>query len=552
VKISRVLSLGTVLSCMLLAEEPILRVGIMTDTHIKTTRESCHLVQAALELFKEQKTDLVINVGDIADLHYPEGYKHYRDIFNETFPQDKPKEIYIYANHDTINQPDWDTAFAAVEELLQVPHNPRDQLEINGCFFLIFPQRIDVEDYENSIKEASAKYPGKPVFVIDHVPPYDTTRNSLVWGDRRRRQILDRYPQAVHISGHTHNSLRNEMCIWQGNFTCVNAACLQSWGGSLVGTAPTSKKSDEVLIMEVFNHKIDFHRFSVTDKKEFLADKLWSVPWPFDKDTAPYSVVARKAKAPKPQFPAGAKISVIPDSDGASVTLQFPYAHDPDSVEVYKIEISHQTADGAWVVFTRQDIQADFYLPPQQRPGQQPHAFNAGYFTAGKTYRFLVTPVDFFGNEGASLQAEAMIPNVEQGEVVYESSQPMQELQFLSGLSDGSPLPLVDGFYHHKSGNARLVLPDNVWAGPAKTRFRFTIDMEMKQPGPGQWTLVLRNPVPLTNANARIYTPPGESGIQRYVIDFRKRGEDYNYYFLIREGDAGFVQFKYVKIEKFP
>ncbi|NLZ62184.1 MAG: metallophosphoesterase, partial [Lentisphaerae bacterium] len=77
-KISRVLSLGTALSCMLLAEEPILRVGIMTDTHIKTTRESCSLVQAALELFKEQKADLVINVGDIADYHYPEGYKHYR------------------------------------------------------------------------------------------------------------------------------------------------------------------------------------------------------------------------------------------------------------------------------------------------------------------------------------------------------------------------------------------------------------------------------------------------------------------------------------------
>jgi len=524
----------------------------MTDTHIKTTRESCSLVQSALELFKEQKADLVINVGDIADLHYPEGYRHYRDIFNETFPQDKPKEIYIYANHDTINQPDWDTAFAAVKELLQVPHHPRDQLEINGCFFLIFPQRIDVEDYENAIKEASAKYPGQPVFVIDHVPPYDTTRNSLVWGDYRRRQILDRYPQAVHISGHTHNSLRNEMCIWQGNFTCVNAGCLQSWGGSLVGTAPTSKKSDEVLIMEVFSHKIDFRRFSLADKKEFLADKLWSVPWPFDKATAPYSMAARKAKAPRPQFPAGAKISVTPDSAGAGLTLQFPYAHDPDSVEVYKIEISHQEADGSWVVFTRQDIQADFYLPPPQRPGQQTHAFNAGYFAAGKTYRFLVTPIDFFGNEGASLQAEAAVSNVEQGEVVYESSRPMQELPFLSGLSDGSPLPLVDGFYHHKSGNARLVLPDNVWAGPAKTRFRFTIDMQMKQPGPGQWTLVLRNPTPLTNANARIYTPPGESGMQRYVIDFRKRGEDYNYYFLIREGNAGFVQFKYVKIERFP
>ncbi|NLZ64179.1 MAG: hypothetical protein GX902_10265 [Lentisphaerae bacterium] len=551
-KISRVLSPIIVLSSMLLAEEPILRVGIMTDTHIKTTRESCVLVQTALELFKEQKADLVINVGDIADYHYPEGYKHYRDIFNEIFPEDKPKEIYVYANHDTLNQPDWDTAFAAVKELLQVPHNPRDQLEINGYIFLIFPQNADMEDLDNSVKEASAKYPGKPVFVIDHIPPYDTTRNSLVWGSPGRRKVLDNYPQVIHISGHTHNSLRNEMCIWQGNFTCVNAGSISAKVGPLAGTAASTAKPNEVLIMKVYSHKIDFHRFSLADKKEFLADRLWSVPWPFDKDTAPYSVATRKAKAQIPQFPAGAKISITPDSTAANLTLQFPYAHDPDNVAVYNAEISRQEEDGTWVVFTRQKIKADYYLPPQYRPGQETHSFNAGYFTAGKTYRFQVTPVDFFGNEGTSLQAETTVSSVEQGEVIYESSQPMQDLPFLSGLDGGSPLPLVDGFYHHKSGNARLVLPENVWAGPAKTRFRFTIDMQMKQPGPGQWTLVLRNPTPLTNANARIYTPPGEIELQRYVIDFQKRRENYNYYFLVREGSAGFVQFKYVKIEKFP
>ncbi|NLF94215.1 MAG: hypothetical protein GX564_10035, partial [Oligosphaeraceae bacterium] len=311
-------------------------------------------------------------------------------------------------------------------------------------------------------------------------------------------------------------------------------------------------KSDEVLVMDVFAAKIDFHRFSLADKKEFLADKLWSVPWPFDKASAPYSIAARKAKAKMPQFPPEAKISIGTDTPCTNITLQFPYAHDPDCVEAYKIEASYQAADGAWVVFTRQDLQADFYLPPEQRPGLQIHAFNAGYFAAGKKYRFQVTPVDFFGNEGSSLQAETTVPKVEQGETIFESSQPMQELPFLSGLEGGSPLPLIDDFYHHKAGNARLVLPEQVWAGPAKTRFRFTIDMQMKQPGPGQWTIVLRNPTPLTNANARIYTPPGESGLQRYVIDFQKRNENYDYYFLIREGDAGFVQFKYVKIEKFP
>ena len=74
--------------------------------------------------------------------------------------------------------------------------------------------------------------------------------------------------------------------------------------------------------------------------------------------------------------------------------------------------------------------------------------------------------------------------------------------------------------------------------------------MQMKQSGERTWTVVLRNPVPLENANARIATPSGNSGVQRYVIEFAKRKDFHKFYLLIREGAPGEIRFNYVKIER--
>ena len=120
----------------------------------------------------------------------------------------------------------------------------------------------------------------------------------------------------------------------------------------------------------------------------------------------------------------------------------------------------------------------------------------------------------------------------------------------MTGLKGGAPLKLVDGFYEHAKHEARLMLPKGVWDGPAGTKFRFTIDLHMVQPGGGQWTLVLRNPKPLQNANQRIATPKGDSGLQRYVIEFEKPKDEYDYYFLVREGTPGKIRFEYVQIER--
>ena len=98
--------------------------------------------------------------------------------------------------------------------------------------------------------------------------------------------------------------------------------------------------------------------------------------------------------------------------------------------------------------------------------------------------------------------------------------------------------------------NSRLIFPDNVWDGKKGTKFRFIIDMHMKQSDTHSWTLVLRNPTPMRNANSRLQTPTGDSGIFRHVIEMTKQEDAYKYYLLIREGKPGKIRFHYVRIER--
>ena len=121
----------------------------------------------------------------------------------------------------------------------------------------------------------------------------------------------------------------------------------------------------------------------------------------------------------------------------------------------------------------------------------------------------------------------------------------------MSELAGGKPFKLdKDGYYIHDSHNGRLEFPANVWEGKRGTKFRFTIEMQTIQPTNKNWTLCLRNPTPMQNANNRISTDMGDSGVQRYVITFAKQRDLYNYYFLIREGGKGKIRFDYVKIER--
>ena len=85
-------------------EKPLLRIGVMTDTHIGPRKVSCGRVKLACQLFRKHGVDMMVNVGDLADLHYPTGYTAYRETIDEVYEgiaaENRPKEVFVYAAHD--------------------------------------------------------------------------------------------------------------------------------------------------------------------------------------------------------------------------------------------------------------------------------------------------------------------------------------------------------------------------------------------------------------------------------------------------------------------
>lgn len=533
----------------LCASEPVMRVGLLTDTHIRAKKESCKLIESAYSFFRKQNVDLVINAGDIANVYDVQAYRNYRETVETAYAgaEKRPAEIFAYANHDRIGREKesvWEV-FKDVKKHLNIPNEPYDTIKLKGYTFVVVPQYIDMDKYAALLDAAAKENPGKPFFVIDHIPPRATVfRTNPV--KEKKRLLLEKYPNAVVFCGHIHNTLRNERCIWQGEFTAVSLGSQHDWHIGLVGTVPPFFKSDTFAVLEIFKDKLVIRRY-LANHKEFRADKPWTIPLPFDPKTAPYTIERKTAESTEPEFPANAEIKTEISDNG--VTLSFPRSTYPEGVVRYMIELFRDD-NGELRKISRQDITGDFMMDEPERKTPASHTVNPGFFDAGKKYRLKVTPVNLYGKRGKGLVTEFTAPEFAKPTLIFESKNPMQELEFKSGLAGGKPFKLdKDGFYIHDAYNGRLIFPENVWAGKRKTRFRFTVDMHLKQ-GIDVWSVVLRNPKPLKNANARIATESGDPGVQRFVIEFNKTNKNLNYYLLIREGGVGKIRFDYIKIER--
>ena len=532
------------------AEKPLWTAGVVTDTHVGRDRKGCELVRQACQLFAAHDIDLFICCGDIADRHFPTAYPILKELTDAAFPRKPPRKLWVYANHDHIdrqNEP-FETVMGDVKRLLGATNGLYDRIDVNGTPVVVVPQWIDLKRAGGLLDETMAKYPTGPVFVCDHVPATGTGENAVTWGCEDRLRFYAKYPRVIVLTGHSHGSLRSELNIWQGAFTSVNMGCLQVWEGHAVGAVPPSKRNYGAVVMEVYSDRVVFRRFDVRTKAEYSADEPWTVPLPFDPATAPYRRERTKRTEPMPAFPRGAKLTLSPNAPFTELGMTFPRAEGPHGTYAYKVQVT--TTDGE--PLSRLDLFGQFYLPERERAAVLTRTMSAGYFDAGRRYRVRITPCNFFGVGGKPIEAEFAAPATFGDSVVtYEGRTPHRELGFFRYLKGNERRwPDREGWFRMDRGDFRLELPKGVWAGPKGTRFRFTIDMETEQESVRTWTLVLRNPKPMENANERIATPEGKSGKMRYVIEFEKRRDDFDYYFLVREGDKGRIRFNHIKIER--
>ena len=531
------------------SQAPLLKVGIMTDTHINEKPQSCRRLRAALKLFAAEKVDMTINLGDISNKHNINAYKLYRKIVNEIFPAEKPEEIFISAYHDWTKPAEAESSFVSMKEALQVPHGMLDKKVLNGFTFLVIPQNITMEKLEEVISEAVSADPGKPVFVIDHIPPYGLFHNGKLWGDAARLEVMKKFPSAIHISGHIHASLFDESNIWQGEFTAVNAGCLATWGGDFAAAMPQSKKAYEVIIMECFADKIVFRRISVTNGKEYAPESPWTIPLPFDPATAPYNAEKRKATSATPAFSPRAKIKLSTAGKKFEyLDLQFPEA--APEVFKYRITFSRKNPDGTFSEHAVTETPGNFYKSASFRKSPVKLRLPAALFEKGKNYRITILPVNFYDKEGTPLCTGWRSPAPAAGTLLFESCAPMKELPFLAELEGATPIRESDGFYTPDLYSARLVFPEEIWKDlPPETKLRLTADVHTVQENEELLSVLMAvaNPVPFIHASSRIFTPYGDVR-SRYTTEFpMKEGAHYTLY--LRSCKNVKVRFDYVKIE---
>jgi len=526
------------------ADTRVLRFGVMSDTHVGKTYESCWMVRNTIDLFKREGCELVINNGDIADWHYPTGYEALRRIYDEAYAgQVPPQEIWIYAWHDVFNwkghprsqvRQDVPACWPDVKRQLRIPHNHTDKLVIKGYTFLVFPQWLlgrdgfpSVAEYEKAIADACAANPDKPVFIVDHIPPRDTSPDSKNWGDAERRRVLDKYPQVIQFAGHTHGDVRSDLQIWQGNFTVVNAGCQNRWSAGLAANPDDRHSAYSALTVDVCPDRLVIRRWDIRNQAEVA--EPWIVPLPFAAASAPWNRAHMRTSAKAPVFPAGADLAIAASRNSKGFLgfeFSFPEA---SSAERYRLEAQVEAA-GEWKPLVWLEILGQWNLPPAERKARLAYVFPEAYFEPSKRYRFTVTPIGSFGQQGSSLTVEARSPaDFPSKRLVWSCAEPMSELAYVNGCDVGrmeeKRWPVGDdGFYGPANwGINKLKLPEGLFAGEEGTRFRLTADITTDQKvGGSPFALKLVPRDEKGDSTSRLPTPSGKNVTERYIIELTK------------------------------
>lgn len=510
------------------------RAGLLTDTHIRKDPKTQVLVRKAMELFRREGVDLVCHLGDLADVHDPEGYDGYRRILDETFADRMPEFLYAYGNHDgngytnAAGRRDDVACWGVMRERLGITHALCDVVDFRGHSFVISPQNVNFKRLKDDIERAIAAHPGRPVFLLEHVPAWNTVFDSVMWGNRQLRALCDRYPQLVHLSGHTHGTNRHELQIWQGGFTEVNCGCLQRWLGGVANAPIRSnlKLDDGVMTMEMRTDAIVFRRFSLATGAEYRPADPWTVPQPFDPAHAPYDPAVRAKACGAPVWPAGATprlrwvggAEVGADGFGG-LEVTFAEARHPHAPYIYRAVLFEADGKGGWRYVTLAEGMGEFWQSDESaRKGLVAIRFPDAVFSPGGRYRVEVRPRDFLRNVGEAIAAEIEVPaTASSWETVWKSDDPMRDVVFRH-IYDANALPVsADGFVHPtKWCCASLPAFSDETLGPGPHRLVYTL--ESRHADFGSWKTNVSDPTNGGLSSVGLLTPEGHAGPVTYVM----------------------------------
>lgn len=398
-------------------EKSSFKVAVISDTQLAPTEEELetggekkesqdykvHLqnFKNTLNVLKNNEVDMILFPGDIGDLGTRYAFQTYADVIDEVFGDDKPTIQTIMGNHDYWNK----NVFTAINHIKAyediIGQSPWTHYVVTGYHFIgaspnygsmTSAYNITAKWLDKELAKATADSQGKPIFVMTHNQPTNTSYGSEDWGDKTLNAVLAKYPNVINFSGHVHYSLLDERSVWQGEYTVINTQSLsytELEEGKDNGTIPPKANATPMgYILDFSEDKIDVHRINFTDGEtgtEEKSDMLWSFSLPYEND-GKYSFESRKADNKAP---------VITDTTGniskkdGKVLLSFAAGTDDDFVHSYKVVI-----DGKETKY----FFSDFYSGIDNMK----NTVELELPDDGKTHNYKIYAVDSWGEESES------------------------------------------------------------------------------------------------------------------------------------------------------
>ena len=434
------------------APHPALRLGVLSDIHVFDEKQ-VPVFERALEFFRDRKADGVIIAGDMADRGLVDQLELVANAWFKVFPENRRpdgqpiEKLFVYGNHDVLGHDYGDTPKtlaekypdeatraahriatdrkAVWERLFKEPWTGVYAKQVKGYTFI--GSHWGYEKELGAFLKANESRLGlkgnKPFFYAQHPHPGDTVQGPWAWGHDRgvATRALSAYPNAVAFSGHSHYSLTDERCVWQGAFTSIGTSSLsyifaQYW-------RENGENHDKVLmqmpllpehlgkqgmLVSVYDDKL------VIERREFLGGEKVGPDWhvPLDGSRA-FAFDVRGAKMVAPEFAAGAAVTVTramgKDRRGTEtdqVTVHFPAAKPSATSRVYDYEVQafayHEDVD--YPVASKRVLSESFHLPPTREATKGTCVFAASELPKkGTKVRFAVRPTECYGHKGRAI-----------------------------------------------------------------------------------------------------------------------------------------------------
>ena len=334
---------------------PVMRFVATSDTHIQSLGDTgCRRISAMLKTayaVSEADTDYknldaVVFSGDITDNGFIDSFMAFAAVTDNEIREGTERLAVVSKAHDS-----YALFNNSIKLFTGITGQETDFHRVIGGFHFIGISRSEtlkhyteeqVKWLDENIACAVQADPEKPVFVFQHEHVLDTVYGSSKtdgWGLDVFTEVLSKYPQVVHISGHSHFPANDPRAVWQGTFTAINDGGLAYFELAVDGKNgqfPEGKdRMSQALIIEVdADNRVLVKVLDVDEGKimrEFLIDNIT------DENKTAYSFEVRKENASAPVFSDGASLGY--EKKGLKHYITVPQARVSEDNEVFLYRI---------------------------------------------------------------------------------------------------------------------------------------------------------------------------------------------------------------------